>query len=264
MRYFIHLGYDGSNYRGWQRQENTKETVQKIIEYALFKLFKKKITVFGCGRTDAGVHASQYIIHINIDEAPNFDLKFLMNKNLPNEIAVFDVVEVLENQHCQYDAVARTYDYFIHWKKDPVLYRYSSFYEHLEFDFELMKKAAQLIGKATDFRNLCKQPNLYPNTVCNITKSEIYLNEEQGRLRFSITSNRFLRGMIRYCIFFLMEVGSGKLSLDEFERILNLETDFEKKLPAYPNGLYLSKIEYPFIEFKESHYLIGMLKVGLE
>ncbi len=264
MRYFIHIGYDGSNYRGWQRQKNIQETIQEVIEHALLKLFKKKITVVGCGRTDAGVHASQYALHIDLDETPNFDLKFRMNKNLPDEIVVFEVIEVKRNQHCQFDAVARTYDYFIHWKKEPVLNRHSSFYEHLDVDFDLMRKAIELIRNAKDFRGLCKQPDLYDNTLCIITKSDLFVDEEHGRLRFSITSNRFLRGMIRYCVFFLMEVGSGKMSLEYFEKVLNLEEDFVDKLPAYPNGLYLSKIEYPFLELKESSSLLRILKTGLE
>jgi len=264
MRYFINLGFDGSNYRGWQRQKNTPETVQEVIEQKLTQLFKKPMSVYGCGRTDAGVHASQYVMQINLDDAPSFDLKFRLNKNLPDEIAIFEIIEVDDKYHCRYDAVARTYDYFIHWKKDPVLLRYSSFYEDLTLDFELMRKAAALILETKDFRPLCKQPDLYDNTLCQISKSELFVNEDQGRLRFTITSNRFLRGMVRFCVFFLLEVGSGKMSLNEFEKILKQETILKEKRPAYPNGLFLSKVEYPFLELKEVHHLIRMMRMGLE
>jgi len=264
MRYFLNIGYEGTYYSGWQRQTSTPKTVQEVIEKSLFKIFKKSITVYGCGRTDAGVHASQYALHINLDEAPTFDLKFRLNKNLPDGIAVFEIIEVSDKRHCRFHATARTYDYFIHWRKDPVLYRHSSFYEHIEFDFELMHKAAALILQTKDFRALCKQPDLYSNSLCRITKSKLYINEEQGRLRFSITSNRFLRGMVRYCVFFLLEVASGKMTLDDFELILNQEKIFIEKKPAYPNGLFLSKVEYPFLELKESHHLIRMMKVDLE
>jgi tRNA pseudouridine38-40 synthase len=264
MRYFIHLGFDGSDYSGWQKQKNTLNTVQEVMEQTLFKFFKKTITVYGCGRTDAGVHASQYVIHINLEEALTFDLKFRLNKNLPDNIAVFEVIEVNEDQHCRYDAVARTYDYFIHWKKDPVLICYSSFYEDLTLDFDLMKKAVALILETKDFKSLCKQPHLYKNTLCQITKCDLFVNEAEGRLRFTITSNRFLRGMIRLCIFFLLKVGSGQMTLEEFQEILKQEKDFKNKQPAFPNGLFLSKIEYPFLELKHSHHLIRMLKIGLE
>jgi tRNA pseudouridine38-40 synthase len=264
MRYFIHLGFDGSDYRGWQRQKDTRNTVQEVVEHTLSSFFKKRVSVYGCGRTDAGVHASQYVIQINLDEAPTFDLKFRMNKSLPNGIAVFEIIEVNEDQHCRHDAVARTYDYFIHWNKDPILFRYSSFYQDLVLDFDLMRKAAALILGTRDFKPLCKQPDSYNNTLCQISKCELFVNEEQGRLRFTITGNRFLRGMVRICVFFLLEVGSGKMTLKEFKEILNQEKEMIEKLPAYPNGLFLSRVEYPFLELNNSHNLIRMLKVGLE
>ena len=104
MRYFIHIGYDGTSYSGWQRQKNTTNTIQEIVQKILTHLLKKKVYVHGCGRTDAGVHASQYVLQIDLDKEPQFDLKFRLNKNLPDEIAVFEVIEVNKNQHFQYDA----------------------------------------------------------------------------------------------------------------------------------------------------------------
>ena len=264
MRYFIHLGFDGTNYRGWQRQKNTPNTVQEVIEHTLSKLFKKTMSIYGCGRTDAGVHSSQYVMQINIDKAPAFDLKFRLNKNLPDDIAIFDIIEVNDDQHCRYHAEARTYDYFIHWKKDPVLLRHSSFYEDLVLDFDLMKKAAALILETKDFRPLCKQPDIYDNTLCHIMNCALFVNEEQGRLRFTITANRFLRGMVRFCVYFLLEVGSGEMTLETMDKILKQEIHLKEKQPAYPNGLFLSKVEYPFLELKDSHQLIRMLKAGLE
>ncbi|MBI9069301.1 MAG: tRNA pseudouridine synthase A [Salinivirgaceae bacterium] len=264
MRYFIHLGFDGSNYRGWQRQITPRNTVQEVVEQTLSRLFKKEVSAYGCGRTDAGVHASQYVIQINLDEAPEFDLKFRMNKNLPDDISVFEIIEVNQDQHCRDDAVARTYDYFIHWNKNALLFRYSSFYENLILDFDLMRKAAALIQETRDFKPLCKQANSYNNTLCQIRNCEVFVNEEQGRLRFTITANRFLRGMVRICVFFLMEVGSGKMTLKEFEEILNQEKYLEERLPAYPNGLYLSSVEYPFLKLNNTHNIIKLLRFGLE
>ena len=264
MRYFIHLGYDGGKYRGWQRQKDIPNTVQEVIEETLSRLFKKRISTYGCGRTDAGVHASQYVVQINLDEAPLFDLKFRLNKSLPEGIAVFEIIEVSQDQHCRHDAVARTYDYFIHWNKDPFLIRYSSFYEDLNLNFDLMRKATALILKTNDFKALCKQPDSYTHTLCQISKCELFVNEELGRLRFTITGNRFLRGMVRICVFFLLEIGSGKMTLEEFSAILNLEKELSEKLPAYPNGLFLSKVEYPFLELNDSQNLVKILKVGLE
>ena len=127
-----------------------------------------------------------------------------------------------------------------------------------------MKKAAALILKTSDFKLLCKQPDLYSNTLCQITNCEVFVNEELGRLRFTITSNRFLRGMVRICVFFLLQVGSGEMTLEEFRRVLNQEKDVKERIPAYPNGLFLSRVDYPFLKLRESHSLIKMLKVGLE
>lgn len=263
MRYFINLGFDGTDYSGWQKQKNTLNTVQEVIEQTLAQLFKKNITVYGCGRTDAGVHASQYIIHIDLEKAPDFDFKYRFNKNLPANIAVFEILEVKEDQHARYDAVARTYDYFIHWKKNPILTRHSSLYDP-NLNFALMEQAAALILKTNDFRPLCKQPDLYKNTLCEISQSKLIINEDLGRLRFTITSNRFLRGMVRLCVYFLLQVGREKIQLDEFEHILSQKRELTQKQPALPNGLFLSGIKYPYLSFKETNNLIQMLKFGLE
>ncbi len=264
MRYFLHIAFDGSKYSGWQKQVNTQNTVQEVIEQTLFKLFKKHMTVYGCGRTDAGVHASQYIMHVNLDEALTFDLKFRLNKNLPDDISVFEIIEVTEQHHCRYDAVARTYDYFIHWKKDPILIRYSSFYDDLTLDFQLMKEATQLILQTNDFKPLCKQPNLYENTLCAVSACNLFINEAEGRLRFTITSNRFLRGMVRLCVFFLLQVGRGKITLVEFQEILSQKKLLKQTQPALPNGLFLSKVDYPFLQLADAHHLIKMMKIGLD
>ncbi len=264
MRYFIHLGFDGSRYNGWQRQNNTSTTVQEVIEQTLFQLFHQTVTVYGCGRTDTGVHASQYIIHINLEAAPTFDLKSRLNKNLPDDIAVFDIFEVNHDQHCRYDAITRTYDYFIHWKKDPVLIRYSLYSEDLKLDFDLMKKAAALILATNDCRPLCKRPDLYKNTLCRISQCELFVNEAQGRMRFTITADRFLRGMVRYCVFFLLKVGRGEMTLEELTKILSQEKVLKQKQPVLPHGLFLSKVTYPILTIKDAHQMIKMMKVGLE
>ena len=264
MRYFIHLAYNGSNYSGWQRQKNTGKTLQETIEQTLSKLFKQEMYVHGCGRTDAGVHASQYVFQIDLPEALNFDLKFRLNKNLPDGIAVFEVIPVNSNQHCQYGAVARTYDYFIHWHKNPVLLPHSAYYEGLAVNFPLMQEAAALILKTKDFKQLCRQPESYPNTLCEISHCQLFINKQQGRIRFTITSNRFLRGMIRISVFLLLEVGKGNLTLEDFRKILHQEKELKVKRLAAPNGLFLSSINYPFLELNPYYNSVKMLRQGLE
>ena len=264
MRYFIHLGFDGSTFSGWQRQKATSNTIQEVIEHTLNKLFKKPTPIYGCGRTDAGVHASQYVIQINLDEAPTFDLKFRMNKNLPNSIAVFEVLEITTDQHCRYDVTTRTYDYFVHWKKNPILSSNSSFYEDYSLDFNLMQKATALLSQTTDFRAFCKQPDLYDNTICCISHCGLSVNQSQGRLRFTITSNRFLRGMVRICVYYLLEVGRGKMTIETFKAILNQDKKLKTTYAAHPNGLFLSQITYPNLQLDDAHNLVTILRVGLD
>ena len=262
MKYFLHIGYNGGNYHGWQSQPNAV-TVQGVIEEKLQRIFKTSITVFGCGRTDAGVHASQYFLNITIKDAFDFDLKFRLNKHLPNDIVVYDIIEVEERQHARYDATSRTYDYFIHLQKDPVLGKYSSYYELENLDFEAMQKAANLIPLYDDFEAVCKQPDLHNHTICHVTHAKLYVNTTQQRLRFSITANRFLRGMIRILVGHLLKVGTGDLTLENFELILSEQHILSDKKPAFANGLYLSGIKYPYINVTTPTDISSFLKTGL-
>ena len=262
MKYFLHIGYNGTNYHGWQSQPNAV-TVQGTIEEKLYCIFKTKITVFGCGRTDAGVHASQYFFNITINEIFDFDLKFRLNKHLPNDIVVYDIITVEERQHARYDATSRTYDYFIHLYKDPVLGRYSSYYELENLDFELMKKAVTLIPLYDNFEAVCKQPHLHNHTICHVTHAQLLIDSEKKRLCFTITANRFLRGMIRLLVYFLLEVGKRTISLEIFEKVLSEQLNIKNKKPAFSNGLYLSGVTYPFIKVKTPLDVSTLLKNDL-
>ncbi|MBL4706436.1 MAG: tRNA pseudouridine(38-40) synthase TruA [Flavobacteriales bacterium] len=253
MRYFLHIGYDGSNYRGWQYQADTP-SVQETIEKKLHAIFKTEVAVVGCGRTDAGVHASQYMLHITIETPFDFDLKFRLNKHLPNDIVVHDLFEMERKQHARFDATSRTYDYFIHLRKDPFLSKYSSFYELEGLDFKTMKKAAALISLYTDFKAVCKQPDLHKTTICKVTYAQLYVDTSQQRLRFTITANRFLRGMVRLLVAYLLKIGTGEMTIVEFEQVLGTQLMTINKQPAFPNGLYLSKVEYPYLNVTAQSY----------
>ncbi|MGB1269062.1 MAG: tRNA pseudouridine(38-40) synthase TruA [Flavobacteriaceae bacterium] len=262
MKYFLHISYNGGNYHGWQSQPNTV-TVQGVIEEKLKCIFKTDITVFGCGRTDSGVHASQYFLNITIKDSFDFDLKFRLNKHLPNDIVVYDIIEVEERQHARYDAISRTYDYFIHLQKDPVLGKYSSYYELEHLDFDTMQKAAELIHQYDNFEAVCKQPDLHNHTICHVKEAKLYVNISQQRLRFSITADRFLRGMIRILVGHLLKVGTGELSLENFELILSKQQLLTNKKPAFANGLYLSGVSYPYIKVNKPTNMCAFLKTGL-
>nr|HPH46379.1 tRNA pseudouridine synthase A [Chryseolinea sp.] len=139
MRYFFHIGYHGHFYRGWQRQPNVRN-VQHVIETTLTNILKTPTSAMGCGRTDAQVHASQFFFHTDVQNAWDYDLMFRVNKALPDDIAVFEIIPVEENQHARFDATLRTYDYFIHTYKDPFLTTLSSFYLLKNLNIDKMKE----------------------------------------------------------------------------------------------------------------------------
>ena len=209
------------------------------------------------------MHASQYIARVNLPEGFDFDLKFRLNKRLPDDINIYDVLEMDEERRARFDATSRTYDYFIHLKKDPFLKKYSSFYELENLDFEAMKQAATLFTKYNDFKSVCLQPLLYNHTLCNVTHAKLYVDPKKERLRFTITGNRFLRGMVRLCVYFLLEVGERRMTVEEFEHRLANGIDGIRK-SAFPNGLFLSKVEYPYLKLDNQSELFRLLKVGLE
>ncbi|MFT5777628.1 MAG: tRNA pseudouridine38-40 synthase [Crocinitomicaceae bacterium] len=263
MKWLVHIGYNGSNYSGWQFQPNVA-SVQGVIEEKLKAIFKIDISVVGCGRTDAGVHASQYMLHFTLEESFDFNLKFRLNKHLPNEIVVYDVIALEKEQHCRFDAVSRTYDYFIHLYKDPFLSQCSSFYELEDLNFDAMKKAAAMLPEFDDFKSVCRQPDLYKHTLCKVSQARFFVDAQEKRLRFTITANRFLRGMVRIIVDYLLQIGSGSMSLEEFKKMLSNEVEIPEKHPALPNGLYLSHVEYTYLNVESQPDIGSFLKLGLE
>jgi tRNA pseudouridine38-40 synthase len=243
-RYFFHIAYKGSNYRGWQKQINAT-SVQECIEDVLSKFLKERVHCMGCGRTDAGVHASQYYFHIDVSHEIDDKLLFAINRMLPSDISVFDFQQVKTQNHAQHSAIQRTYNYFIHINKNPYLSDISSLYS-LDLDSEKMQLAAKLLIGEKDFRAFCKTPNRHNHTICRVSKAQIYKSSGAKFFRFEISADRFLKGMIRIIVHQLLEVGQGKLTLEQFEDQLNNQITPSPLNLAYPQGLYLSEIKYPF------------------
>jgi len=247
MKYFIHLSYKGSRYRGWQKQPNAP-SVQAVLEEALAKMTGRKINCIGCGRTDAGVHARQFFGHIVVPEPFEYDPVFRLNKMLPDDIAVSDIFEVPRTVHAQHDAVWRTYEYYFHFRKDPFLSDISAFYSPEGLNLEAMARAVKQVSEARDFRSFCKQPDLYKNTLCEIASAELEPFSGGERLCFRIRADRFLRGMVRLLTGNILEVGYGRLPLEVFEDCLKNGTSAPYFKEAYPQGLYLSAVTYAFLE----------------
>lgn len=246
MRYFVHIGYNGLQYNGWQRQASVMN-IQGVIEKALGDVFKIPVLINGCGRTDAQVHASQFFFHMDLEKEWDFDLVFRLNKMLPVNIAVYDVIPMEGTPHARFDAVQRSYDYFLHTYKDPFLNGLSSFYLLNHLNWAEMRSAVDLLPKYQDYRAFCTHPDKYEHTLCYVRSASLMVDEKEEKLRFQISSNRFLGKMIRILMGQLLKIGQGTLSVAEFESHLVSRKTPALITPAHPHGLYLSKVTYPYL-----------------
>jgi len=247
LRYFLHLAYKGTHYQGWQRQINGLG-IQEVVEDALSRMFKQAIKVHPCGRTDAGVHASQFFCHTKIETAWDFDAVFRINKMLPADIRVYEFIPVEATANAQLDVFSRTYDYHIHTTDDPFLAELSTLYLMDNPALVDMQKAVKLLTEYRDFRSFCKQPDLYPTTLCEVSFASLMVDATQTRLHFQITANRFLRAMIRMIVGHLIKIGQREMTVTEFEALLKKPQLNDQPIFAYPQGLYLSKVVYPYLE----------------
>jgi tRNA pseudouridine38-40 synthase len=247
MRYFFHIGYKGTNYRGWQRHPYGVN-VQETIEAGLGRILKAPVSIIGCGRTDAGVHASQFFFHLDVAQPWEFDMLYRLNKVLPPDIAVFDIILMEGLPHARFDAGQRSYDYFIHTYKDPFLDEVSALYLARNLNLDAMQAAAALLPRYQDYKFFCITPAEHESTICYVSEARWLADSSGDRLRFQISANRFLGRMIRIIVGKLLQVGTGALSLDEFESYLATAAAPKALTPAYPQGLYLSKVTYPFLD----------------
>jgi tRNA pseudouridine38-40 synthase len=247
VRYFFHIGYSGTNYRGFQRQSKALN-VQQVIETSLTQILKIPISIIGCGRTDAQVHASQFFFHVDIEREWDFDLLFRVNKLLPSDIAVFEIIPMKGLPHARFDANKRSYDYFIHTYKDPFLSGVSSLYLERNLNLLKMKEATALLTKYNDYAAFCKGSTGYEHTICHVTTANLYADASGDKIRFQISSNRFLAKMIRIIVGKLIDIGKGELAVDEFEYNLANKEIPKTIEPAYPQGLFLSKVTYPYLD----------------
>jgi tRNA pseudouridine38-40 synthase len=263
LRYFVHIGYHGTNYSGWQKHAGTV-TVQQVLETALSQVLKIPVEINGCGRTDAHVHASQFFFHMDVEQEWKFDLKFRLNKVLPDDIAVFNIIPMEGLPHARFDAVQRAYDYFIHTYKDPFLGKFSSLYENKQFDVNAMREAVALLPLYNDYRAFCTTPDKNEHTICNVSAAALYTSEDGKRIRFYISSNRFLGKMIRIIVGRLLDIGMGKLTVNEFEYYLLHPEVPQVIMPAYPQGLYLSKITYPYLNLEPHTAFTRIMQINMD
>ncbi|MEZ4859258.1 MAG: tRNA pseudouridine(38-40) synthase TruA [Flavobacteriaceae bacterium] len=242
MRYFIEIAYNGKNYCGWQNQPNGI-SVQEILEKALSALLGEAIHVTGAGRTDAGVHAKQLFAHFDYSEIKEMEkLVHRLNAFLSKDISVKNLFKVKEDAHARFDAISRGYEYHITQKKDPFLEGLA--YEiYLKPDLDLMNKAAAILCSYQDFQSFSRSKTDVKTYYCTIEKA--IWERKDTLLIFTISANRFLRNMVRAIVGTLLEIGYGKLTLEDFHQIIESKNRSNAGASAPAHGLYLTKVVYP-------------------
>lgn len=252
-RYFIELSYDGTKYHGWQIQPNAV-TVQELLDKAMSVYFRQKIETLGCGRTDTGVHATQFFAHFdvaNIDESKVLNAISGINALLPYSIAVGKVYPVTETAHARFDATARAYNYFIHFDKDPFKLNRSWLLKD-NLDIDAMNIAAATLLNYTDFSCFSKSNTQTFTNNCNIMNA--YFTKIDKGLMFTVKADRFLRNMVRAIMGTLVRVGKHEISLAQFHEIIESKnrSNAGQSVPAC--GLYLVQVDYPYIQsYNNSH-----------
>lgn len=253
-RYFIQLAYNGTNFHGWQVQDNTPLTVQHVLQEKMSMIIGHSIEVVGCGRTDAGVHAKDYYAHFDSEKTDLHTDKnyvYKLNKVLPFEIAIKKIYSVKDEASARFDAVSRTYDYLIHRSKSPFLFN-SSLYVFGDIDFKAMNEAASYLLTVEDFTSFSKVNTQTFTNNCTVTFAQ-WIKQNEDEYVFKISANRFLRNMVRAIVGTLLEVGKGKLTIEEFKTIVNNKNRSDAGMSAPGHALYLTDIQYPEIIFNVEH-----------
>lgn len=243
-RFFIHLAFNGTNYHGWQLQENA-HTIQAELAEKISLLLKTKINIVGCGRTDTGVHAREFYAHFEIENTTFSlsDLVYKLNRFLPSDIVIYRIFEVDKNLHARFSALSRTYKYYISKSKNPFDHEFSYFFQG-KLDVVLMQSAADILLEYNDFTSFSKLFSGTANNICKINKAD--WNDEPYYLVFTITADRFLRNMVRAIVGTLIEVGKGRLKPEDIRMIIESKNRSAAGTSVPPNGLFLEKVEYPF------------------
>lgn len=241
-RYFVYFSYRGSVYHGWQRQPNGV-SVQEVMEQAFAILLQEPVVIVGAGRTDAGVHASEMVAHFDTDKMLNAHT-FILKANglLPKDIALHQLRAVTTDAHARFSACERKYEYRIVQHKSPFLDGLVTRI-HYQLDFNKMNQAAQLLLQTRDFASFCKLHTDVKTTLCKVTMAHW---EQRGDIWvFTIAADRFLRNMVRAVVGTLFEVGRGKMSIEEFQTIINQQHRTAAGMSAPAEGLFLVEVKYP-------------------
>ncbi|MDN3550277.1 tRNA pseudouridine(38-40) synthase TruA [Mucilaginibacter aquaedulcis] len=259
QRYFIELAYDGTNYHGWQIQQNAV-SVQEELNKALSTILRQPVETTGCGRTDTGVHAKEFFAHFDVEvndtwspgdepsvinHQPDLSGKVRgLNSILPPDIAIKNIIPVNTAAHARFDATQRSYQYHIHFHKDPFLLGCSWQVRDMP-DLQLMNRAAAIIMEYIDFSCFSKSNTQVKTNNCKITRAE-WVKTDQG-IVFHISAGRFLRNMVRAIVGTLMMVGKGEIAPEAVRQIIESKNRSNAGTSVPACGLYLTEVKYPYL-----------------
>lgn len=246
MRYVIHLAYNGTAYCGWQSQPELP-TVQDTLEEALTTLLRTPVAVVGCGRTDSGVHASDFYAHFDFQSELDPNFVFKINNYLPTDIRIFDIFQVSQSFHARFSAVSRTYQYYVSTSKLPFC---QGQYCRIFFnpDIDAMNVAAKVLMEYDDFTSFAKLHTDNKTNICQLHEARW---DRQGEmLVFTIKANRFLRNMVRSVTGTLLDVGRGKLDIEGLRAIVEQKNRCAAGVSMPAQGLFLTNVAYDWEKYK--------------
>lgn len=238
------VSYDGTNYCGWQIQNNGI-TVEEVLNHALTDLCREEIAVIGASRTDSGVHALGNVAVFDTNSRiPGEKFSFALNQRLPDDIRIQRSDEVADDWHPRFQDTVKTYEYcFLNRRIPDPMRRLYSYFIYYPMDVENMQKAADYLIGEHDFKSFCTPRTQVRSTVRTIY--DLMLTKEGDEIRMRITGNGFLYNMVRIIAGTLARVGTGLYTPERVKEILEAKDRNVSGPKAPPQGLTLISIAYP-------------------
>lgn len=237
----MQLSYNGKAYHGWQIQPNAI-SIQEVVEHALSKLLNESISITGAGRTDAGVHAIQMFAHFDATSLNDLEsLSHRLNSFLPKDIAIHDLFAVTPDAHARFDATSRTYEYHVSLTKTAFDFD-RSYVLQRPLNTTLMNEGCAILMSYRNFKCFSKAHTDVKTYNCKI--SNALWTQNGSKLVFEITADRFLRNMVRAVVGTMINLGLGKISLDDLHTIIKSEDRSRAGYSVPAHGLYLTNISY--------------------
>jgi tRNA pseudouridine38-40 synthase len=247
-RFFIEVAYKGTQFKGFQSQENGI-TIQGEINKALSIICKENIISTTSSRTDSGVHAKQNFLHFDVTNALPKTICYSLNSILHKDIVVKNIFHVPNNAHARFDATGREYEYIICQEKNP-FYRDTSFFYPFKLNIGLMNEAMPVFLANRDFTSFAKRHSDVNNHNCVLQKAS-WLQDSNGLIHFNVASNRFLRGMVRALVATTLQLGRNAISIEEFKQIIVAKDCTKADFSAAAHGLFLNNVNYPEALFNQ-------------